>query len=462
MIINCLLLVNCRYDPINSDINNNEGDSGSDNISEINNTNATTDLPALPTLPRCQGDCSCEEIIYKGNDTGANFLGGYIDTNLDHCLTDNEYLQDCQLGRDALYRQGEITKIGAGAGSFDFTKIAENGDKLPDNAEQWQCVLDNHIGLMWEVKQPMGSDNARDANQTYTWFNSQLLEYSTANLGDCLDQPNCDTEGFINQVNTSGLCGFYDWRLPTRVELHDLIYYGRSSPAIDINYFPHGPSNPYWSSSIDTDDVNSLWQVDFWFGTAGGRGSNLPASIRLVRTANTRVLPNVEVTDNETNHKQRIRVSPLQRCNPSAPLTSPILRFKRDDQGNIFDKYTGLVWQPCVLGQFGDLCTEGSHQLMSWQDAFNAAELANANIPDKQPKWRLPNIKELQITIETQCEEPALNPFVFPNVPMTQVWSATPTFHSLNQSYHYQYQNSVLSFGDRLDLHAVHLVRNCQ
>jgi hypothetical protein len=100
---------------------------------------------------------------------------------------------------------------------------------------------------------------------------------------------------------------------------------------------------------------------------------------------------------------------------------------------------------------------------MSWSKALSYAEQVNNDETQVlSSSWRLPNIKELQSTIETQCEEPALNPFVFPNMPLEDVWSATPHTDYIDSSYYVQYQNSIVFFGAREDELLVHLVRDCQ
>jgi hypothetical protein len=100
---------------------------------------------------------------------------------------------------------------------------------------------------------------------------------------------------------------------------------------------------------------------------------------------------------------------------------------------------------------------------MSWIQALMYAERVTNN--ETEPlvtSWRLPNVKELQSTVETQCEEPALNPFVFPNVPMENAWTSTPHIFFSNSSYYMQYQNSIIFLGPREEQMTVHLVRNCQ
>lgn len=66
--------------------------------------------------------------------------------------------QDARYGRDVQAAVGTLSKVGAGAAGFDFTKIANNGTTLPASAAlgiattSWACTKDNVTGLIWEVK----------------------------------------------------------------------------------------------------------------------------------------------------------------------------------------------------------------------------------------------------------------------------------------------------------------------
>ncbi|MBV5309871.1 hypothetical protein, partial [Chromatium okenii] len=69
------------------------------------------------------------------------------------------------------------------------------------------CVKDNVTGLIWEVKTDNTTPDLRDKDWTYTWYNSGT---GTASGGTCKTTGRCDTEKFVADVNTSGLCGFND------------------------------------------------------------------------------------------------------------------------------------------------------------------------------------------------------------------------------------------------------------
>ncbi|MBQ4860607.1 DUF1566 domain-containing protein [Pseudoalteromonas sp. MMG013] len=442
-------LIGCNYKPDDSD-----------------NSLPNIDIPEppqtieLPDLPLCNGSCSCDEIVLKGNDTGIQYSAGYTSENLASCNIQDPFLQDCQVGRDFLADATGLIKVGFGAASFDYSKIANDGQVLPNDFATWQCVRDNLTNLTWEVKTQPTSGLFNASDQTYSYADPKHPEYSTYDQGECNNLGNCDTQKYIAYINNQNLCGYNDWRLPSKIELQDLVDYSAVQPAIDVSAFPNTKVGNYWTSTLDTDDTNSIWSINFNFGTVAGGISSNKQMIRLVRGKRfENKLP--EATVRELDPSLRNQVAPKQRCNSIVSPTAPIARFKRDVTGEIFDTFTGLIWQACVAGQSGENCAEGEASLLTWQEALEYANQNKEQTNNKTP-WRLPNIKELQRTIENQCEEPALNPFAFANVPMTQVWSATPHSKETEKTFHYQYQNSIIFYGDRTEKHAVHLVRDCQ
>jgi hypothetical protein len=180
--------------------------------------------------------------LSKLNDTGITFCvsDSFVFTIHDSCLTPVKGWfanQDGEIGRDALAVKGTLTKLGNGDAGFDFTKISVAGLKLNANATQWSCVLDNHTGLMWEVKTDDGG--VHDKDNLYTWYNPDN-SVNGGFVGYTNNEKNTFT--FVQNVNSQGLCGYADWRLATVAELQGIIsyhHYNEPQTAIDLNYFPN-------------------------------------------------------------------------------------------------------------------------------------------------------------------------------------------------------------------------------
>ena len=161
-----------------------------------------------------------------------------------------------------------------------YTKIANNGAALPDNAtlgsgpNDWACTRDNAIGLLWEV------GGWRDQSQQYT-------NYDT-NWGQAFINNTDNSIGLANAANAVNLCGYADWRRPSKNELWNLMWWGKTpAPLIDQTYFPDTPIEYYWSSDLS----GSGWLYNgLVVTTADGSifewlNRNSPRRVRLVRSA---------------------------------------------------------------------------------------------------------------------------------------------------------------------------------
>lgn len=161
-----------------------------------------------------------------------------------------------------------------------YTKIANDGSELSDSAElgtgakDWACTKDNNTGLIWEVKTTDGG--LRDMKKTYTNYTP---DYDPNKLYGA--ETNAD--GFVIDVNSQGLCGASDWRMPTKDELLGIVKKG-NAPAIDTTYFPNTQSNFFWSSSPGANGSNYAWIVSFVSGSSSGFSKGYGYGfVRLVR-----------------------------------------------------------------------------------------------------------------------------------------------------------------------------------
>ncbi len=154
-----------------------------------------------------------------------------------------------------------------------YKKLDFAGNELPDSAATWSCVRDVEYGLVWENKTNDGG--LRDFRHTYSWYNSAyagsalyrpyLDPYKNfaqrgmvPNLGKCADTVNCDTDKFITQVNTAGLCGASDWRLPTSYELREIVQNSSVGyPWNQTKYLPYSPDA--WSSTESISSGSRDW-----------------------------------------------------------------------------------------------------------------------------------------------------------------------------------------------------------
>lgn len=233
------------------------------------------------------------------NDTGQTLCYDSAGTVIS-CASSG--LDDGRYGRDAAASVvGQLSKVGAGAAGFDFTKIANDGSVLPasaglgSNPTDWACTRDNVTGLIWEVKTNSG---LRDKDHYYTWYSTDTTSNggNVGNLGfntcaNTLSTPSyqCNTEHYVATVNATTLCGYSDWRLPSLKELQSLVdlsvpYGNFSIASIDATYFPYTSPWVFWSANNDSSNPASAWTLSFNGGFSAPYAKySMDGLIRLVR-----------------------------------------------------------------------------------------------------------------------------------------------------------------------------------
>lgn len=257
----------------------------------------TARLLALPFLLASVTALLCTSMAQAAgalNDTGITFCGDdrFSTANCAAVAADGGAYprQDARYGRDAQAAAGTLAKIGGGGKGFDYSKIANNGTVLPESAvlgtgpTDWACTRDNVTGLIWEVKTTSG---LRSQSHNYSWYNSDPASnggaVGKASGGTCFAAGRCDTEKFVQDVNTVGLCGAGDWRMPRVKELEGIADFGRVNPAIDPTYFPNTPSSNFWSGSPYAHVWSLAWLVYFNDGYANFGLRYFGNGVRLVR-----------------------------------------------------------------------------------------------------------------------------------------------------------------------------------
>jgi hypothetical protein len=204
------------------------------------------------------------------NDTGITGGGDFPSGNYTICTSNIVGAQDCNQGRDATHNDNSD-----GHGGFSFTKLDVNGNSLAVNAVSWSCVRDNVTGLIWEGKTDDGG--IHDKDNTYRWGGKTALgsDYGTYYS---------DWNSLVDGSNNAYFCGYNNWRVPTIVELQNLVHYGSRFPVIDTTYFPNTPlSDGFWSASPFSYFSSDGWFINFGSGYTGRSYRTNNLHVRLVR-----------------------------------------------------------------------------------------------------------------------------------------------------------------------------------
>lgn len=228
--------------------------------------------------------------IFSLNDTG--WITCISEAGISDCDSTIHLPQDGMYGRDYQSQSATLSKAGGGYAGFDFLKLNENGILLSDqqasyNISPWSCVYDFVTGLTWEVK--FIENTLRNWVSQYSWYNPDFDrnggEPGIQNGGFCQFSA-CDTESYINAVNAANLCGYSDWRLPSRQELNSIISYSVGQPNVymhDLNYFVFTLSGmTFWTATTDSEEPTQAWVFVGPFSYPILKSST--ARIRLVRS----------------------------------------------------------------------------------------------------------------------------------------------------------------------------------
>jgi len=169
-----------------------------------------------------------------------------------------------------------------------YLTIGPDGQPVEGAPGDNDCVLDQFIGLVWEVK----SDSAglRDWRNTYSWYNPEEsfdgeLDYRGVKNGGSCSGSACDTAAYVLAVNETAYCGHQDWRIPTRDELGSISDPRKSEnpPTSNLNFFPHMQADEYWSSNDYQFQYDTAWRWDFKLGLDRVEWKISPGRVRLVR-----------------------------------------------------------------------------------------------------------------------------------------------------------------------------------
>ncbi|MDR7121204.1 PKD domain-containing protein [Rheinheimera soli] len=260
-------------------------------VTDRNNQNAT-DTVLVTVSNAVLGDLP---------DTGV--IDCYDNSGEIPCGSDAFPRQDADGGRDSVVQY--LRKIGKGEKAFDFTKLDQFGDEVPDSSNEFSCIRDNVTGLIWELKEPVISappaSTLRAANNRYSFVNADPGNggesgEAAAALSSCPSATDCGLGAYIEEVNATVYCGGANWRLPTTEELMSIADFGRLGEAhlLDPAFFRFEPDFAiqnnlfYWTRQTSAEGGGgiSAWVFDI----SNGNDNTLPKQqtqlgfVRLVRS----------------------------------------------------------------------------------------------------------------------------------------------------------------------------------
>jgi Protein of unknown function (DUF1566) len=235
-------------------------------------------VPLAATLNFDAGDVKGNNTVLKLNQTGTGADFGIYTTSTTHIVAD-------VVGYYAKVKPA--VSLGASfqaAGANDLT----------------QCVFDSATGLTWEGKPASGF---RANTNTFTNYdNTTTLQKRIPGAPDTFAMPTLaevnaatNSMGYVAAVNAAALCGYTNWRMPTKAELLTINIVANgglgnngSGGGIDGDvtaWFPNTINGMTWTSTPYPNGVEDAANMVNFGASSGhfGWSRNSPFKVRLVR-----------------------------------------------------------------------------------------------------------------------------------------------------------------------------------
>jgi hypothetical protein len=248
------------------------------------------------------------------------------------------------------------------------------------------------------------TDNG-DGTITNNYSGQTWLKCGMGSNDDCSETVSYSYPVATNKCNALTLGG-KTWRLPTLIELNDLVESSKSTGlGVDTAFFPDLMGYNLWTSTSyglfsfvfgegetllpGPYDPNFVFSLQFSNDFVGGPGT----------TRKSWAIPGQNGGD-----------SWIVRC--VSGQSSPKQSFIDNQDGTVKDKKTNLVWQKCGAGQNNDATCSGAPSYLNWEGAINYCN--GLNLAGRT--WRLPTQSELIGLVDYSITEsfPRIDSTFFP------------------------------------------------
>jgi hypothetical protein len=149
------------------------------------------------------------------------------------------------------------------------------------------CIEDLRSGLTWELKSDQ--PGLHDWSNTYSWYNPSQAHHEidyrgTEDGGKCAGSQ-CDIWSIVGAANQEAICGYSDWRMPTKDEFFSIsdVRKAKTPPTTNTQFFPLTQSAEYWTANDYSFQPDSAWAWNFLYGHDRVDWKSSAKFVRLVR-----------------------------------------------------------------------------------------------------------------------------------------------------------------------------------
>lgn len=257
-------------------------------------------------------------------------------------------------------------------------------------------ITDHVTGLVWEklVSQDFAA-NPGDLHDADNTFNPWTAAFQK-----------------IADLNAANFAGYNDWRLPNIKELRSLVFFGRSTPAIDATFNDVAansrtrPTGTYWSSTTFPSQPFQAWSVAFSTGVSSlnpktAAANNFCCFVRAVRGPDASPVTGAVLDTGQTRcwDSGGAEIACAGTGQDGEFQTGVAQNYADNGDGTIIDQATGLMWEKLGgLDFVADFSNphDVDNNTYTWAQAFQKVADLNAAGFAGHSDWRLPNIMELE------------------------------------------------------------------
>lgn len=277
-----------------------------------------------------------------------------------------------------------------------------------------EVTIDSQTGLMWTI-------------------NASLLDFPLE-WEEALNA--------VQELNTSRLYGYRDWRIPNRRELFSLMSHKKINPSLPADHpFVNVFTSYYWTSSTCSRLPDQAWHIHLGGARVVKGRKQLSYMVWPVRSTERYMGKKLLQTGQKLCFNEEGSVIPCTGTGQDGEALSQLtLRKNRftETEEIIYDNTTELFWLRNA---------NVSLDPVDWNSAITLIEKINCEKKYGYDDWRIPNIIELESLVDLSQHSPALPlSHLFTDL-QDFYWSSTTSAYESNYAWVLYVRDGMIGVG---------------